>query len=68
MQILFNKLSNCSNFFSLNREDLLPQYSSHDYNIVFKKSKKPSFEPLYNFSEKELKMLKGYIKQALNKK
>ena len=35
---------------------------------MLKKGKKSSFEPLYNLSEKELKVLKEYIEQALNKK
>ena len=34
---------------------------------MLEKGKEPSFEPLYNLSEKELKVLKEYIKQALNK-
>ena len=35
---------------------------------MLEKSKESSFEPLYNLSKKELKVLKEYIKQTLNKK
>ena len=66
-QILSKELSNFLNLFSLNQEDLLPQHSSHDHSIVLEKGKKPSFGPLYNLSEKELKVLREYIEQTLNK-
>ena len=67
MQILFKEFNDFSNLFFLNREDLLSQHSSYNHNIVLEKSKKPSFEPLYNLLEKELKVLKEYIEQILNK-
>ena len=67
-QILFKEFNDFSNLFSLNREDLLPQHSSHDHNIMLKENKEFLFRLLYNLSEKELKVLREYIEQALNKR
>ena len=66
-QVLPKELSDFSNLFSPNREDLLPQHSSHNHSIMLKEGKEPPFGPLYNLSEKELKVLREYIKQALSK-
>ena len=66
-QVLSKELSDFSILFSSNQEDFLPQHNLYDHSIVLEESKEPSFEPLYNLSEKELKVLRGYIEQTLNK-
>ncbi|KAK1912882.1 hypothetical protein P3342_004818 [Pyrenophora teres f. teres] len=49
-------------------EQALPKHQPWDHKIVLQEGKKPTFDPIYGLSEKELSTLRDYIKTSLAKK
>jgi hypothetical protein len=49
------------------RHEALPQHQPWDHVIPIEKGKSPPFGPIYQLSEKELKVLKEYIDENLEK-
>jgi hypothetical protein len=52
--------------FNIEKASVLIAYNKNEYTINLD-GNKPSFEPLYNLSAKELKVLKTYLNDALAK-
>lgn len=49
------------------RTEALPRHQPWDHEIPIEPGKEPTFGPIYQLSEKELKVLKEYIKENLEK-
>jgi hypothetical protein len=64
---LFIKFVKYINVFNTEKANVLTAYNKNKYAINLNKNKL-SFEPLYNLSVKELKVLKTYLNVALAKK
>lgn len=45
----------------------IPAHAAHDYKIELLSNTQPPYRPIYNLSEKELKVLREYIHAALEK-
>ncbi len=54
-----------ANVFSPSNANFLPPHRDEDHAIELKPEKTPSFDPLYNLSEYQLKTLRGYIDKNL---
>ena len=55
------------NVFFRDYSDILPPYRSYDYKILLIKEKTPPWGLLYSMSQDELKVLKKYFEENLNK-
>ena len=53
--------------FSQNEADKLPSYRPCDHKIELQPGKEPSYGPLYNMSQDELKVLKKFLDENLAK-
>jgi hypothetical protein len=63
---LFIEFTEFADVFDIEKTGVLAAYSKNKYTINLDESKS-SFEPLYNLSTKELKVLKTYFNDALAK-
>ena len=66
--VLLEKYSNFSDVFDKMRADKLPRHSEHNLAIKTKKGKQPAFDPTYDHSQLELKVLCKYIDEMLGKR
>ena len=63
-----NYYKNLTEVFSKKESQTLPPHRDHlDHHIPLEKDVKPTFDPIYNLSELELKVLKEYIQDNLKK-
>ena len=60
-------LSDFEDVFSLEEAATLPQNRDTDHAIEIEEGKQPPYGPLYNLSPRELRILREYLKEALNK-
>jgi hypothetical protein len=53
--------------FSRDRSNVLPEHRSYDHKIQLEPGKQPGFGPLYSMSQNELKVLRKYLDEHLEK-
>jgi len=53
--------------FSAEAASILPSHRATDHKIKVQEGKEPPYGPLYNLSERELEVLRDYLKDALEK-
>jgi Reverse transcriptase (RNA-dependent DNA polymerase) len=61
------KYQDLADVFSEEADGVLPDHAEHDHPIDVEPGKEPPFKPLFNLSEKELKVFREYLTSALER-